>query len=124
MTRPDPMTFAIEADADGWLSRQRPSTTAYCGGCSTRLGFVYDTEHGPLWLGFLGSRRDHRQVRSAVFTEAGSVSDGRVMVGQWVDRGTPWYMCDCKCQRNSAAGDVVNEAVYARRSRINVPRQV
>jgi hypothetical protein len=117
------MTYAATLDASGSLSRETQLLVAHCATCATRLGFVFDTDHGPLWVGFLGSRRDNRQTRKDVFERAGHESDGRVTVAQWVDRARAWYMCDCKCRRNSADGPIINRAVLARRRNVRVPAQ-
>ncbi len=121
MTRPDPTTYALSAAYE--LTLERLKTRARCKTCRKRLGEVYATEHGPLWVGELGGNRRGRSSRRMVFLRAGHETDGRNMVAQWVEQWRQNYICDCECTRNSADGRVIYRAVMAGVPDVEIPPQ-
>lgn len=123
MSRPEAMTFAMMADDAGLLSAESMRLTVFCDVCATRLGQVHRTQHGHLWLGFLGSNRNGRAVRRSVFRRSGQDSDGRVMIAQWVEDWRTYYICDCKCRRNSVDGPTIHAALLAGQRKVDAPAQ-
>ena len=121
--RPEATRYAAELDAEGRLTSADLLLTARCRACRTRVGLVFATDHGQLWVGLLGSHRDGRAMHSQVIRRAGRESDGRTIVGVWIEDWRTYYMCDCKCPRNSADGRTVHAALMARRKSVEVPPQ-
>lgn len=122
--RPEAMDYVADLEARDVWRREDIRLTVHCAAkpCSTRLGFVYDTPFGPLWVGFLGSQRDGRKVRRAIHAQGGFETDGRTIAANWLESPAPYhYMCDCKCRRNSADGPTVRAALLARKKQVRIP---
>lgn len=121
--RPDPMEYYAEIEAaDGWVA-DRVKLKAYCAKCSTRVGIVYETPHGPLWVGFLGSNRSGRKIRRGFYAQAGHEFDGRQPDARWIEKRRSYYFCDCKCPRNSADAAPIHAALLARQRKVEIPAQ-
>lgn len=120
LERPLPWHHLADLEATDSFDREDLRLTVYCHRCSTRLGFVLDTEHGQLWVGFLGSNRTAREIRRRFFAQAGYSSDGRQVDAMWVERGRTYYRCDCKCRRNGVDGSRIHMALLARTRKVEV----
>ena len=70
--------------------------TLQCSKCRHRIGVVVETEHGHLWLGFLGDRR-RRKVRR----DMGVSATGENVVPIWIEARRPFYIGECDCPRNA-----------------------
>lgn len=120
--RPHPSYYFADASAKGEFASDDVRLTAYCQVCSTRLGFVLDTEHGLLWIGLLGTNRNSRRARGDFFASLGGAGDGRSPVPLWVEDWRRWYFaCECKCGRGGADGTAVWAALQARRRKVEIP---
>jgi hypothetical protein len=123
LDRPNPLDHIAKLEAaDRWIA-ERVELKVYCAKCSTRVGLVYETPHGSLWVGFLGSNRRGRKIRRGFYAEAGYDFDGRQPVAMWIEKWRPYYLCDCKCLRNSADAAVIHAALLARQRKVDVPAQ-
>lgn len=121
MSRPDATVVAWEM----WNGPHElhPRLIVNCGKCGTGLGVVVDTDHGPLWLGWLGASRSRRRFRTRVLEKAGHRTTGGNIVPMWVDEWRSWFICECPCPRNSADGRTIHAALRAGRRRVKVPPQ-
>jgi hypothetical protein len=124
VSRPDANAYAAELDTRSPLNFADAQLRVRCASCRTRLGGVFETEHGQLWIGMLGSQRDGRAVRRHVFDRAGrDDSAGRNVVAMWVEKWRTYYICDCKCRRNSAQAEPLHSALLARRASVDIGPQ-
>jgi hypothetical protein len=122
--RPDATAYAFELDSRAPFDFDTARLTVRCGRCRARLGGIFDTEHGQLWIGLLGAQRDGRSIRRSVYARAAErEADGRNAVPVWVE---PWrtnYMCDCECRRNCADAAAIHSALLDRRRSVTIGPQ-
>ena len=107
-------------DAFGELNGTRLLLTAWCRGCSERIGVVMQTTHGPLWFGFLHNP-ENSQMRQSF--GIGREDKGHNGIPIWFDRGRPNYIGECRCPRNSAPGEPLWAAFDAGRKKVDVGPQ-
>jgi hypothetical protein len=91
-----------------------------CRECGTRVGIVISTEHGLLWLGWLGANKARRGLRQRLV----GAEYGRGALPYWVESWRGYYGCECECRRNAVDGPPVWAALQAGTTRITVAAQV